>query len=108
MAVRVELWWELLRRHAVSGMTVVSFCERERVSTASFYNWRRRLAAKVPQPIEKGLPGLGLLAQVVLSKYGDHTPLYRQEDIDCPGTGRSASSSCLLARQDNPIHPRIQ
>jgi transposase len=39
------------------------------------------LAAKAPQPIEKGLPGPGLLAQVVLSKYGDHTPLYRQEDI---------------------------
>ncbi len=38
-------------------------------------------AAKAPQPIEKGLPGPGLLAQVVLSKYGDHTPLYRQEDI---------------------------
>jgi transposase len=39
------------------------------------------LAAKPPQPIEKGLPGPGLLAQVVLSKYGDHLPLYRQEDI---------------------------
>lgn len=39
------------------------------------------LAAKPPQPVEKGLPGPGLLAQVVLSKYGDHTPLYRQEDI---------------------------
>ncbi len=39
------------------------------------------LAAKPSQPVEKGLPGPGLLAQVVLSKYGDHTPLYRQEDI---------------------------
>ena len=27
-------------------------------------------AAKAPQPIDKGLPGPGLLAQVVLSKYG--------------------------------------
>ena len=39
------------------------------------------IAAKPPQPIEKGLPGPGLLAQTVLAKYGDHTPLYRQEDI---------------------------
>ena len=39
------------------------------------------IAAKAPQPIEKGLPGPGLLAQVVLSKYGDHLPLYRQEDL---------------------------
>ena len=38
--------------------------------------------ADVPnKPIEKGLPGPGLLAQTVLSKYGDHLPLYRQEDI---------------------------
>jgi transposase len=36
------------------------------------------IAAKPPQPI---LPGPGLLAQTVLSKYGDYLPLYRQEDI---------------------------
>lgn len=39
------------------------------------------IAAKPPQPIEKGLPGPGLCAHTVLSKFGDHTPLYRQEDI---------------------------
>jgi transposase len=39
------------------------------------------IAAKPPQPIDKGLPGPGLLAHTVLSKYGDHLPLYRQEDI---------------------------
>ena len=39
------------------------------------------LAPKPPQPIDKGLPGPGLLAFVTLSKYGDYLPLYRQEDI---------------------------
>jgi transposase len=39
------------------------------------------IAPKGPQPIEKGLPGPGLLAHTVLAKYGDHLPLYRQEDI---------------------------
>jgi len=39
------------------------------------------IAAKPPQPIERGLPGPGLLAHIVLSKYGDYLPLYRQEDI---------------------------
>ena len=39
------------------------------------------IAPKPPQPIDKGLPGPGLLAHTVLSKYGDHLPLYRQEDI---------------------------
>ena len=38
-------------------------------------------APKSPQPIEKGLPTAGLLAQVVVSKFGDHLPGYRQEDI---------------------------
>jgi hypothetical protein len=32
-------------------------------------------------PIDKGLPGPGLLAQVAVSKYGDHLPLHRQEEI---------------------------
>lgn len=38
-------------------------------------------ADKPTQPIEKGLAGPGLLAQVITSKYGDHQPLYRQEHI---------------------------
>ena len=37
------------------------------------------IAAKTPQPIEKGLPGPGLLAYVITSKLGDHLPLYRLE-----------------------------
>lgn len=35
-------------------------------------------AEKPPQPIAKGLAGAGLLAQVIVSKYGDHLPLGRQ------------------------------
>ena len=38
-------------------------------------------APKPPQPIDKGFPGPGLLAQVVVSKYHDHLPLHRQERI---------------------------
>ena len=38
-------------------------------------------AEKPLPPIDKGLPGPGLLAQVAVSKYGDHLPLYRQEGI---------------------------
>jgi transposase len=39
------------------------------------------IAARLPEPIEKGLPGPGLLAHVIVSKYADHLPLYRQEGI---------------------------
>jgi len=40
-----------------------------------------RTAAKPMQPIEKGLPGPGLLAQVAVSKYADHLPLHRQTQL---------------------------
>ena len=38
-------------------------------------------APRPPQPVEKGLAAAGLLAQVVVSKFGDHLPGYRLEDI---------------------------
>jgi transposase len=36
-------------------------------------------AGKPTQPIDKGLPGPGLMAHVITEKYADHIPLYRQE-----------------------------
>ena len=33
------------------------------------------------RPIERGRPGPGLLAHVLVSKYADHLPLYRQSQI---------------------------
>jgi transposase len=40
------------------------------------------VVAEVPaKVIEKGLPGAGLLAQVLVAKYRDHVPLYRQRQI---------------------------
>jgi transposase len=45
------------------------------------YNPQIATAAKPAQPIDKGLPGPGLLAYVAVSKLGDHLPLYRLEHI---------------------------
>jgi transposase len=40
------------------------------------------IQASVPaQIIDKGIPTAGLLAQVLVAKYSDHLPLYRQEHI---------------------------
>jgi len=50
-------------------------CERDAV------NPNIELADKPRQPIEKGLPGPGLLAYVVTSKFSDYLPLYRLETI---------------------------
>jgi transposase len=38
-------------------------------------------AAAPSRPIARGLAGPGLLAHVLVSKYSDHLPLYRQSDI---------------------------
>jgi transposase len=42
---------------------------------------RFALAPLPPQPIEQGMVGPGLLAQILVSKYEYHQPLYRQEKM---------------------------
>jgi transposase len=34
-----------------------------------------------PRPMDKGIPGPGFLAHLITSKYADHLPLYRQQQI---------------------------
>ena len=65
------------------------------------------IAAKPPQPIDKGLAGPGLLAHLIVSKYGDHTPLYRQEDIFMRhGVCIRRSTQCgWLAGGADLVHP---
>jgi len=43
MSERTVFWRDVIERQGRSGWSVVDFCRREGVSTASFYNWRRRL-----------------------------------------------------------------
>ena len=40
-----------------------------------------KTASVPPRPIPGGIAGPGLIAQVVVSKFADHLPLYRLEDI---------------------------
>ncbi len=57
-------------------------------------------AEKPMAPIDKGLPGPGLLAQVAVSKYGDHLPLHRQEEIfSRQGVELSRQTMCDWMRQ---------
>jgi transposase len=61
------------------------------------------MAKKPAQPIEKGLPGPGLIAHVAVSKYCDHTPLYRQESqLARQGANLSRKTLCgwVLAAAD--------
>ncbi len=52
------------------------------------------------QPIEKGLPGPGLLAHVAVSKYGDHLHLHRQQEVyQRHGVELSRQTMCDWMRQ---------
>jgi transposase len=70
------------------------------------------IAAKPPQPIDRGLPGPGLLAWVALAKHGDHLPLYRQEDVLARhGVTIRRSTLCdwiaAAAELATPLHERM-
>ena len=72
MSDRAVHWRELLERQAQSELTVRDFCEFEGVSTASFYNWRRRLAERLDDapafvPITVAQPQTNSCVEIVLS-----------------------------------------
>jgi hypothetical protein len=41
---RERVWREVIRDQAVSGLSISAFCRDRKVSPASFYSWRRKLA----------------------------------------------------------------
>jgi len=43
-SAEADAWRRRMRRFEGAGLTVGRFCEKEGVSTASFYRWRKRLA----------------------------------------------------------------
>ena len=56
------------------------------------------------KPIEKGLPGPGLLSAIVVGKYADHLPLYRLEDVFVRhGVELPRSTLCRWALQTSDI-----
>ena len=72
-----------------------------------------KTAAKPAQPIEKGLAGASLLAQVAVSKYADHCPLHRQEVIfRRHGVELSRKTMCGWMRQTAdllaPLYERLK
>jgi len=63
----------------VPGRFIVNRIVRPRLACSGC---ERFVQAPLPtRPIERGRPGPGLLAHVLVSKYGDHLPLYRQSQI---------------------------
>jgi transposase-like protein len=44
-------WRRMLARFEESGLTAIAFCEREGISSKSFYRWRVRLGRVTDQPL---------------------------------------------------------
>lgn len=63
----------------VPGRFIVNRIVRPRMACSSCEAFTQ--AALPSRPIERGRPGPGLLAHVLVSKYADHLPLYRQSQI---------------------------
>jgi hypothetical protein len=53
MSERAAYWRQVIQKQPSSGLTINRFCEREGVSTASFFAWRKRLAS---EPVPMFLP----------------------------------------------------
>jgi transposase len=80
-----------------------------------YANAERIVIAPLPaRLIEKGLPGAGLLTQVIVSKYEDHLPLYRQAKIYRQRHGLELSRQTLCGWVDvaadwlNPIYREMK
>ena len=80
-----------------------------------YANAERSVIAPLPaRLIEKGLPGAGLVTQVIVSKYEDHLPLYRQERIyrERHGVNLSRQTMCgwveEAARWLQPIYREMK
>jgi putative transposase len=63
-------WQALLARAASSGLSVSAFCRREGISSASFYQWRKRLAGATVQELP-ARPAMASPAFVDLGTLGE-------------------------------------
>lgn len=82
MRLRAQAYWR--RRQREAGLPPPGCSPSNVISGASGYAVNVRLSPRHPflrTSIGKGIPTAGLLALTLVSKFGDHLPLYRQERI---------------------------
>ena len=81
----------------VPSSLVVNVYSREKLACDNLdCNGNVVIAAKAGKVIDGGLAGAGMLAHVLVSKYEDHLPLYRQAEI-CQRSGIDISDTTLCS-----------
>lgn len=65
-----DKWQELIRMHKASGSSVSEFCVDHKLSTKTFYNWRKRLSVNqsIGGFMRVSVPNGELMPSVVESK----------------------------------------
>jgi transposase len=97
----------LVRIKHVQGKYACAACERE-----GFNPNIERAGKTGASPIDKGLPGPGLMAYIATSKFADYLPLHRLQDIFArEGFELDRSTMCLwmadAARIVRPVYERM-
>ena len=52
-AEKRQFWQDMIRGHAVSGLSVQAWCRQNGVSTSVFYGWRKQLQGQI-DPVPPG------------------------------------------------------
>lgn len=52
------LWRDRIRRQQVSGLTIVQFCDQERIARSKFHAWKRRFQLMDTQDRSRTVPAL--------------------------------------------------
>lgn len=63
---RERIWREKVERQKGSGLSVAAYCRRERISEASYYYWKRRLAESKDKPKTESHEGNGRFVAIDL------------------------------------------
>ena len=84
-----EFWRLVLNEHAASGLSVRAFCNRQAVSEASFYFWRRELTIRDEQSNE--VPDSPAIIPV---RVVDSEP--NNSQVELSGDGQRPASSSLI------------
>jgi len=53
---RQQFWQRIMEARRESGLSVVAFCQKEGISEAAYYYWRKKLSQDGSQPLEKSSP----------------------------------------------------
>jgi hypothetical protein len=63
---RELIWREKVEQQKGSGLSVAAYCRRERISEASYYYWKRRLAERKDKPKTESGEGDGRFVAIDL------------------------------------------